>query len=286
MRCNSSIGRFFENKFDIHKLLDFTRSIYGDLVFPRAAFMLYRHFSINPNERGDNMFRYLLSSRLIQVGFVFCVLVVGGSLLYSWHVRRTTEKDMEQYSRFSRGLEKQNETRPAEIVSVPTESQPPGFMDTPDENTGTLMSDETEAETIDATEFGDIADAFLPDNIVSDEVPAAEVPVSPFGFGPYPDIPEGYPLIASWTRIGEHREKFNDNIWRDLELMGRVLIKLYNEGDTSFTAGIVNDGLVLPIYPNVAYARIEKDEDWKSTADPLIDVRSDSSRILAGNNVS
>ena len=33
------------------------------------------------------MFRDLLSSRLIQVGLVFFVLVVGGSLLYSWQTR-------------------------------------------------------------------------------------------------------------------------------------------------------------------------------------------------------
>ena len=37
------------------------------------------------------MFRGLLSSRLIQVGLVFFVLVVGGSLLYSWQTDRTTE---------------------------------------------------------------------------------------------------------------------------------------------------------------------------------------------------
>lgn len=36
------------------------------------------------------MFRGLLSSRLIQVGLVFFVVVVSGSLLYSWQTRRAT----------------------------------------------------------------------------------------------------------------------------------------------------------------------------------------------------
>ena len=36
------------------------------------------------------MFRGLLSSRLIQIGLVFFVVVVGGSLLYSWQTRRAT----------------------------------------------------------------------------------------------------------------------------------------------------------------------------------------------------
>ncbi len=39
------------------------------------------------------MFNQLLSSRLIQAGFAFCVIVVGG-LLYSWHAQRMTEKEM------------------------------------------------------------------------------------------------------------------------------------------------------------------------------------------------
>ena len=39
------------------------------------------------------MFGDLLSSRMIQAGLVFFVLVVGGSLLYSWHVHRTTDAE-------------------------------------------------------------------------------------------------------------------------------------------------------------------------------------------------
>ena len=40
------------------------------------------------------MFRNILSSRLIQVGLVFFVLIVGGSLLYNWHVQRTTKAEL------------------------------------------------------------------------------------------------------------------------------------------------------------------------------------------------
>lgn len=111
--------------------------------------------------------------------------------------------------------------------------------------------------------------------------------ISPYGFGPYPEIPEGYPLLASWTRLEEFQEKFSDNIWKELELMDRVLIKLFNEGDTSFQGGIVNNNLVLPIYPNVAYVRLEEDqtEDWAEDGN-LIEIDSKSSRILAGSGVS
>ena len=41
------------------------------------------------------MFRDMLSgSRALLVGLIFFVLVVGGSLLYSWHVHRTTETEL------------------------------------------------------------------------------------------------------------------------------------------------------------------------------------------------
>ena len=41
------------------------------------------------------MFRDILSgSRAILVGLVFFLLVVGGSLLYSWHVHRTTDTEL------------------------------------------------------------------------------------------------------------------------------------------------------------------------------------------------
>lgn len=40
------------------------------------------------------MFRNLLSSRAILAGLVFFVLCVVGSLLYSWHVQRTTKTEL------------------------------------------------------------------------------------------------------------------------------------------------------------------------------------------------
>ena len=59
----------------------------------------FQAFFINPNERDDNMFGDLLSSRMIQAGLVFFVVVVGGSLLYSWHVHRTTEAELARHNR-------------------------------------------------------------------------------------------------------------------------------------------------------------------------------------------
>ena len=130
----------------------------------------------------NDMFRDLLSSRWFQGCLAFFVLVVGGSLLYSWHVLRTTESDMARHDRLTRGLEKQNET--------------PVLVNTPDENTDTQMPDATEPLE-NETETLDLADAFLPDDMVSEEAPAEDVPVSPYGFGPYPEVPADFFGIPS-----------------------------------------------------------------------------------------
>ncbi len=140
------------------------------------------------------MLRDLLSSRWFQGCLIFFLLCVAGSLLYSWHVQRTTESDMERHDQFLQRTEQQKATRPAEAVNVPTENEAPGRVSTPVGNTDTLMSGESEALP-NETETLDFADAFLPDDMVSEEeVPNEEVSTSPFGFGAYPEIPPGFPI--------------------------------------------------------------------------------------------
>ena len=78
--------------------------------------------------------------------------------------------------------------------------------------------------------------------------------VSPFGFGEYPEIPKGF------------REKFGQPIWynpanlpenthMEAELISRVMIKRWNEGDTQFTSGVLENGKVYLNYPNTMYVR-------------------------------
>ena len=206
------------------------------------------------------MLRNLLSNRWFQGGLVFFLLVIAGSLLYGWSTLRVTERDMERHNRFLQGIEKQNETRPAEAANVPTENEAPGRVSTPAENTDTPMSDESEALP-NETETLDFANLFLPENMASAaEAPNEEVPASPFGFGAYPEIPPGFPknLMPSWTWSDERKQNMVGQLV-DFELMDRVLIKLWNQGDRSFIGVKRHDqsGKVYPIYQNVMYV-----ENW------------------------
>ena len=204
------------------------------------------------------MLRDLLSSRWFQGGLAFCVLIVGGSLLYSWHLDRTTESDMERHDQFLQRV-KQNKKRPTETVNVPTGTETPGLVDTPEENEATQpRSDETEAGP-NETESLDITDAFLPDDFVSEEeVPAEDVAVSPFGFGPYPEVPADYRSVVVWLQ--SDYDELPTHAQKNFELIHRVLIKLWASGEKGFRGASTYKGKVYPHYYNTVYVGVSEYE--------------------------
>ena len=80
------------------------------------------------------MFCDLLSNRLIQAGFAFFVLVVGGSLLYSWHVQRSIDTELERTNRAGQTLEQKNKIRTEKTVIQKVEGDNPDFVGKNDEN--------------------------------------------------------------------------------------------------------------------------------------------------------
>ncbi len=69
-----------------------------------------------------------------------------------------------------------------------------------------------------------------------------EVRVSPHGFGPYPKIPDGLP-----------QGFFDRELSRDHELLGRVRIKLYEQGIPTLGLSIDQSGRVYPFDKNQVY---------------------------------
>ena len=191
------------------------------------------------------MFRDILSSRAILIGLVFFVLMVASSLLYSWHVRRTTEAELESTNRAVQALKNKNDARPAQEVNVPIENETSSFVSTPDENTGAPMSNETEDL--------DLLDAFLPDGSVSEEKQVPEdVLVSPFGFGPYPEVPHDYPhKNFNWeAHLNDSNPAF--------ELMARVRIKLWEEEQIYASGASFMHGKIYPVIRGIVYPRYKE----------------------------
>lgn len=194
------------------------------------------------------MFRDLLSSRLLQVGLVFCVVVVGGSMLYSWQTRRTTVAEFPQRDVAL------HETR-SEQNTVDTSTVDFEKTETPLKVDDLQTADDTDASPIDEpSEFVDVADAFLPEDI--DEIETPEVRVSPHGFGPYPEVPED--LVAAKGLMPWQAAEMlgHPPPPPEIELGARVLVKLWKEGDTQWTGARMNkEGIMFIHYPNRVYVR-------------------------------
>ncbi|MCG9127362.1 hypothetical protein JT359_07130 [Candidatus Poribacteria bacterium] len=75
--------------------------------------------------------------------------------------------------------------------------------------------------------------------------------VSPYGFGPYPEIPIDFPFPVEWHFKGSNANH---------ELMARIAIKLWNQGIDTWGITMV-DGLAYPNYIDTVYVR------WGETTD-------------------
>ena len=189
------------------------------------------------------MFDDFLSNRWIQGGIVFFVLCVGGSLLYSVHVRHTTVAELAQSDLLLQQRETQDKTRATadavdtsrvnfEQAEIPLENQyaPP-------------IVDDTVALPSDDAALIDLSETFEREGFVSAEPPAGEGPVSPYGFGPYPEVPPDFPFKVDWTETSA-----------EMELLGRVMIKAWGEGERFVGANIdFNTNKVYLNYPRTVY---------------------------------
>jgi hypothetical protein len=128
-----------------------------------------------------------------------------------------------------------------------------------------LHRDDTETQEVDDninTEPVDFSDAFNESQELLDEETdqsdVVDIPVSPFGFGAYPKIPSDYPFTPIWAVSDEVHQSSQDNYgstgMRNLELLSRVMIKLWSQGHRDLIGGSIDDnGNVYPVYRNTAY---------------------------------
>ena len=92
------------------------------------------------------------------------------------------------------------------------------------------------------------SDAELPSAESNEEI-AEDVPVSPYGFGPYPPLPEGWGP-ETWNNISANHE-----------LMARVEVKLISQG-INVEGSAMEDGLVYPIIKGILYVK------WRTSPGP------------------
>ena len=227
------------------------------------------------------MFRDIFSgSRLILAGLVFFVLVVGGSLLYSRHARRTNEIEVARTEQPAQPPENRKEIH-TQQDTVDTSTLDFEHAQTPREvSANTQIPDDSEVLP-DASL--DIVGERPPDSIDPVEEPSEEMPVASKGFGPYPEIPADYPehLMPSWVR-NPNTQSVSGRAAGPFELMDRVLIKLWKQGHTNLTGASLSNsnGKVYPHYANTAYVRYKE----FTTSDGV--VHRTISRIKGGPDIA
>ena len=196
---------------------------------------------------GEGVFRSMISSRLIQAGIAFFVLVVGGSLLYAWHLRRTTDAEFATPDKRQQRAEEPQDVRSPEPVleTDAVESEPAAIEVVPDDK-----------EALPADAVSEVAD---PADVGSPEAEAiavdGDVPVSPYGFGPYPEVPDDYFGEPIWVWDPNPHNDFVDEARMNIELIDRVLVKLWWEGDRAIVGGSTFEDRVYPLYADIVYVK-------------------------------
>ena len=197
------------------------------------------------------MLRELFSSRLFLSGVLFCVLIITVSLLWHQHVERELRESEAETRRFVRQVEKGDVSHPraeqADTVAVQGREESPlapdAFSPT-EQDTTDALSLETDADIVDSE-----SEPFLEEAIVADA--AVEVPVSPFGFGPYPEVPPDYPEPNLWELAATMYARDPEQA-KNWELRERVCIKLWQQGKRALSVAMEN-GRVYPCFPNTVY---------------------------------
>lgn len=77
----------------------------------------------------------------------------------------------------------------------------------------------------------------------------------------YPEVPPNFPFSVVWKVPEEQRAEIPTGLFEELELMSKVMIKLWNEGDHAFAGAFMENGRVYPTYSDVAYVTWEESEE-------------------------
>ena len=171
------------------------------------------------------------------------------------------------------------DVEPVEVVEVSAPPPPPpknlsasevdpdliGRESLPPQTELTPTAPPTEGESIDnfLAELSDEEMALLTAEVVGEPQR-----VSPFGFGPYPQVPSDFPEVPIWDEdpdYPEGDEHFGRDFMRDLELMDRVLIKLWTQGRRATSASIDSSGIVYPGFPDTVYVTWRYTEELDGT---------------------
>ena len=192
------------------------------------------------------MFRDILSSKLVIAGLTCCLLLITGTLLYRRHVVDAIRKDEARTKQFL--LEFEAKIAAAEKIDTDNAMQPTTPVATypiPE----TVPEAVAEAPKPFLTEMAAPGTTAAASKATIPEKAIADIPVSPYGFGPYPELPDEMSPELLPAPSAKH------------ELLLLVRIKLLSQGINA-EGTVMKDGLVYPIIKGTLYVK------WDETLNP------------------
>ena len=177
---------------------------------------------------------------LLGALLLFCVIAGGFTLWYHHQLKKLAAEDQALKQR----QEERNLTHPRAPIVTPQVIKNPQPVERLSQPGDTLNVSPAATEHSEETEGTSDSDAELPVAELNEEI-AGDVPVSPYGFGPYPPLPAGWPADI-WPRQSVMHE-----------LMMRVEIKLAHQG-VDVRGSVMDNGLVYPMIPGTVHIKWEE----------------------------
>lgn len=197
----------------------------------------------------------VLRHPLVIGALVLSILIVVGVYFGShWYYGDVEPVEIPDVSASTPFLPKNLSASEVDLSGLKEESLPPQTESTP-----TVSSAASESIDDFLAELSDEEKALLTAEVVEETQR-----VSPFGFGPYPEVPSDFPHDPIWEEDMEANiSQFGSEAMKEAELMDRVLIQLWNQGHRATSASKHSNGLVYPSFPNTVFVRwdyIEEDD--------------------------
>ena len=181
---------------------------------------------------------------LLGALILFCVIAGGFTLWYHHQLKKLAEED----ETFKQRQEERNQAPSSTRTVTNDVTEAERLVEEPTHPGDTAeMPQDTAAQPEPIQEAAD-SDAELPVAELNEEI-AEDVPVSPYGFGPYPPLPEEWGP-ETWNNISANHE-----------LMARVEVKLISQG-INVEGSAMEDGLVYPVIKGILYVK------WRTSPGP------------------
>lgn len=185
----------------------------------------------------------IISDKWFIGAVLLLLIVVGGCVYYYTYTTAQYESEAAKHAEIVRQLEKGRQTKPL----ATTETEQATDKINPEEGDTPTAAESNSPKRL---RIGDVVDGriYLGTEPPSPELlaqfgirpPTQDEIISPYGFGPYPELPEGFGPIT-WPRRSANSE-----------LRIRVKIKLLKQG-VPVKGSAMENGLVYPILKGVRY---------------------------------